>query len=185
MRLRWWARASAEDIHGIHLNDERVTVFTISPRTTNVAEYWHNIELCIDWSSRYGATGILLFEGNDTFVSVWVAGQAAFERSKTLSPLVAVNPIYMHPFAVAKLVNSYAQTYGRKTYLNMIAGTALSHQQELDDILSHDERYERLGEYAGADLGVADDGRAGHARGQVRQGQRAETLSADARGTAP
>ncbi len=129
-------------------NDERVTVFTISPRTTNVAEYWHNIELCIGWSSRYGATGILLFEGNDTFVSVWVAGQAAFERTKTLSPLVAVNPIYMHPFTVAKLVNSFAQTHGRKTYLNMIAGTALSHQQALDDNLSHDERYERLGEYA-------------------------------------
>ena len=91
-------------------NEERVTAFTISPRTMNVADYWHNIERCIAWSSSYGATGILLFEGNDTFVSVWVAGQAAFEHSKTLSPLVAVNPIYMHPFSVAKLVNSYAQT---------------------------------------------------------------------------
>ena len=129
-------------------HDEPVTVFTISPRTTKVDAYWRNIELCIEWSSAYQATGILLFEGNDTFVSVWVAAQATFEHSKTLSPLVAVNPIYMHPFSVAKLVNSYAQTYGRKTYLNMIAGTALSHMQALNDDLSHAERYERLGEYA-------------------------------------
>ena len=128
--------------------DEPVTVFTISPRTKNVEDYWRNIELCIAWSSAYRATGILLFEGNDTFVSVWVAAQTAFERSKTLSPLVAVNPIYMHPFSVAKLVNSYAQTHRRKTYLNMIAGTALSHLQALDDNLTHGERYERLGEYA-------------------------------------
>ena len=30
----------------------------------------------------------------------------------------------------------------------MITGTALSHLQAMDDNLSHDERYERLGEYA-------------------------------------
>src|SRR5262245_66598909 len=97
-------------------NDEPVTVFTISPRTTDVGEYWKNIELCIEWSSTYGATGLLLFEGNDTFISIWVAAQATFEHSETLSPLVAINPVYMHPFSVAKLVNSYAQVYRRKTY---------------------------------------------------------------------
>src|SRR5687767_5549449 len=128
--------------------DEPITVFTISPRTTNVDLYWRNIELCIALSSTYRATGILLFEGNDTFVSPWVAAQATFERSRTLSPLVAVNPIYMHPFSVAKLVNSYIQTHRRKTYLNMITGTALSHLQAMNDDLTHDQRYERLGEYA-------------------------------------
>lgn len=127
---------------------DRITVFTISPRTKDVAQYWGNIENCIDWSSRYGATGILLFEGNDTYVSPWVAAQVAFERSETLCPLVAVNPIYMHPFSVAKLVNSYAQIYGRRTFLNMITGTALSYLQAMDDELAHDQRYERLGEYA-------------------------------------
>jgi alkanesulfonate monooxygenase len=128
-------------------NDEPVTVFTISPRTTDVGEYWKNIELCIEWSSTYGATGLLLFEGNDTFISIWVAAQATFEHSGTLSPLVAINPVYMHPFSVAKLVNSYAQVYRRKTYLNMIAGTALSYLRALNDDLPHDQRYERLAEY--------------------------------------
>jgi alkanesulfonate monooxygenase len=128
--------------------DERITVFTISPRTTDVERYWRNIEQCIASSGAHGATGILLFEGNDTFVSPWVAAQAAFERTKTLCPLVAVNPIFMHPFSVAKLVNSYAQVYGRKTYLNMITGTALSYLRAMHDDIPHDERYARLGEYA-------------------------------------
>jgi alkanesulfonate monooxygenase len=129
-------------------NDEPITVFTISPRTLNVEAYWRNIELCIAWSNAYRATGLLLFEGNDTFISVWTAAQATFANSDRLSPLVAVNPVYMHPFSVAKLVNSYAQIYRRKTYLNMITGTALSHLDALNDALTHDQRYARLAEYA-------------------------------------
>lgn len=129
-------------------DNQAITVFTISPRTKDVVAYWRNIERCINWSSDYRATGILLFEGNDTFISPWVAAQATFALSQRLSPLVAVNPVYMHPFSVAKLVNSCGQIYGRKTYLNMITGTALSHLQALDDALTHDERYERLGEYS-------------------------------------
>src|SRR5687767_4022065 len=129
-------------------DSQAVTVFAISPRTKDVSAYWRNIERCISWSAEYRATGILLFEGNDTFIAPWVAAQATFALSQRLSPLVAVNPVYMHPFSVAKLVNSYGQIYGRKTYLNMITGTALSHLQALDDTLTHDERYERLGEYS-------------------------------------
>lgn len=127
---------------------EPVTVFMISPRTTDVSQYWRNIEDSIRFSDAYDATGILLFEGNDTYVSPWVAAQAAFERSETLEPLVAVNPVYMHPFSVAKLVNSFAQVYGRRTYLNMITGTALSYLAAMNDELAHDQRYERLGEFA-------------------------------------
>ena len=130
------------------LSNTKVSVFTISPRTKSTDEYWPNIENCIKWSDAHNATGILLFEGNDTYVSPWVAAQSVFAQSATLCPLVAVNPIYMHPFSVAKLINSYAQIYGRKTYLNMITGTALSYLHAMDDSLDHDQRYDRLREYA-------------------------------------
>ena len=40
--------------------------------------------------------------------------------TKNLCPLVAVNPVYMHPFAAAKMVSSFALMYQRKVYLNMI-----------------------------------------------------------------
>jgi alkanesulfonate monooxygenase len=68
-------------------------------------------------------------------------------RTANLCPLVAVNPIYMHPFTVARMIATFAYLYKRKTYLNMVTGTALSYLQALNDHLSHNERYDRLGEY--------------------------------------
>jgi alkanesulfonate monooxygenase len=129
-------------------DDEAIEVFTISPRTTIVDEYWKNIEQVIAWSDQYDATGILLFEGNDTFVQPWLAGHATFTNTTTLCPLVAVNPVYMHPFTAAKMVSSFAYLYGRKTYLNMITGTALSYLDALNDHLDKEQRYDRLREYS-------------------------------------
>jgi len=53
----------------------------------------------------------------------------------------------MHPFAAAKFVSSFAQLYGRKVYLNMITGTAVSDLLGLGDVQSHADRYVRLGEF--------------------------------------
>lgn len=127
---------------------ESVEVFTISPRTKDPDEYWKHIEQVIAWSDRYRATGILLFEGNDTYVSPWLAAHAALANTEQLCPLVAVNPVYMHPFSAAKMVSSFAYLYGRPTYLNMITGTALSYLEALDDHLEKEQRYDRLREYS-------------------------------------
>lgn len=64
-----------------------------------------------------------------------------------LYPIVAVNPIYMHPYTAAKMVSSFALMYQRKVCLNMITGTALNYLEALNEDLSHDDRYERLREY--------------------------------------
>ncbi|HEX2094418.1 MAG TPA: LLM class flavin-dependent oxidoreductase [Longimicrobiaceae bacterium] len=125
----------------------RIDVFTISPRTLDPREYWRNIEKVVDWSERYGCTGVLIFTGNDTFVDPWLVAQTVCIRTASLSPLVAVNPVYMHPFTAAKMISSLAYLYGRRVFLNMVTGTALSYQEALDDHLSHDERYDRLLEY--------------------------------------
>lgn len=122
-------------------------IFTISPRTRDRGKYLRDIWDTVDWSERYGCTGVLLFTGNDTYLDPWMAAQAAMARTERLSPLVAVNPVYMHPFAAAKMVASLSYLFGRKVYLNMVTGTALSYLEALDDRLSHGERYERLGEY--------------------------------------
>jgi alkanesulfonate monooxygenase len=64
-----------------------------------------------------------------------------------LKPLIAVNPVYSHPYTVAKAVSSLSRLYGRKIYLNMIAGTAVGDLRGLGDDLDHDGRYARLGEF--------------------------------------
>jgi alkanesulfonate monooxygenase len=48
---------------------------------------------------------------------------------------------------VAKLISSLAYAYGRRTYLNMVTGAALSYLRAMGDTLEHDLRYERLREY--------------------------------------
>ena len=131
----------------LQLVEQSVRVFILSHRTTDPQSYWNNILNVVDWSEKYGCSGVLLFEGNDTFISPWVAAQSALARTKHLSPLVAVNPIYMHPFSAAKLVSSLTQIYGRRIFLNMITGTALNYLEAMRDTASHDHRYDRLGEY--------------------------------------
>lgn len=125
----------------------KINFFILTHRTTDRDLYWSNIKNAADWSEKFGFTGILLFEGNDTFISPWVAAQETLCRTDCVSPLVAVNPIYMHPFTAAKFVSSLTQVFGRKIYLNMITGTALNYLHAMDDHISHDERYHRVQEY--------------------------------------
>lgn len=124
-----------------------VEVFTISPPTLDERLYRDNIVNHIRWSERYGCTGILIFTGNDCFVDPWLWAQIVCSETDRLCPLVAVNPVYMHPFSAAKMVSSLAYLYGRRTYLNMVTGSVKSYLESLDDRLAHDQRYDRLLEY--------------------------------------
>jgi alkanesulfonate monooxygenase len=133
----------------IRFANEVVSVFTISPRTLERTKYWRDIESIAALSQSAGCTGVLLFTGNDTFVEPWIAAQAVIEATTSLSPLVAVNPAYMHPFSVAKMVSSLAYVHQRRVHLNLVTGTALSHLRALgdDESLSKDDRYDRMIEY--------------------------------------
>jgi alkanesulfonate monooxygenase len=125
-----------------------IHIFTISPQTKDTGRYWQEILNVAEWSDELGWTGTLLFTGNDTYLEPWVVAQALLARTRALSPLVAVNPVYMHPFTVAKTLASLSRLYGRKLHLNLVTGTALNHLDSLGDRLSHDERYDRLCEFA-------------------------------------
>ena len=72
---------------------------------------------------------------------------ARSRATERLCPLVAVRPVYMHPYAVAKIVASIGHVYGRRVYLNMVAGGFRNDLVSLGDETSHDERYARLTEY--------------------------------------
>lgn len=130
----------------IEYGNKMIRTFAISPRTLEPDQYWRNIEDVGRWCGAYRFTGPLLFTGNDTFVEPWVAAQTVIDRYG-VSPLVAVNPVYMHPFSVAKMISSYAYSFGQRTFLNMVTGTSLSQHEALHDSLDHDEKYERLLEY--------------------------------------
>ncbi|MGH9426186.1 MAG: LLM class flavin-dependent oxidoreductase, partial [Terriglobia bacterium] len=67
--------------------------------------------------------------------------------TKALCPLVAVQPVYTHPYSVAKMVASFGYLYGRRLYLNMVAGGFKNDLAALNDTTPHDKRYDRLREY--------------------------------------
>ncbi|HET7766826.1 MAG TPA: LLM class flavin-dependent oxidoreductase [Burkholderiales bacterium] len=97
-------------------------------------------------SEDAGHEGILVVTDNGQ-LDPWLVSQIIVEATKRLCPLVAVQPAYMHPYSVAKMITSIAHLHGRRLYLNMVAGGFKNDLAALNDITPHDERYARLLEY--------------------------------------
>jgi alkanesulfonate monooxygenase len=98
------------------------------------------------WSEQYGCKGILVYTDN-SLVDAWLVSQIIIENTERLCPLVAVQPVYMHPYCVAKMVASFGYLYGRRIYLNMVAGGFKNDLSTFNDTTPHDKRYTRLIEY--------------------------------------
>ena len=98
------------------------------------------------WTEEAGHRGLLVYTDN-SLIDPWAVAQYLIERTDRLVPLVAVQPLYMHPFFLARRIASIAHLYGRPVDLNLVTGGFAGHQMELGDVLEHDERYERLTEY--------------------------------------
>src|SRR5256714_2792720 len=98
------------------------------------------------WSDAAGCEGILVYTDNG-LVDPWLIAQDIITHTPRLCPLVAVQPVYLHPYSVAKLVATLGFLHGRRIYLNMVAGGFKNDLEALDDRTPHDERYTRLVEY--------------------------------------
>lgn len=99
------------------------------------------------WSERLGCRGILVYTDNSQ-PDPWLLAQFIVQNTRALCPLVAVQPVYMHPYTVAKMVATIGHLYGRRVYLNLVAGGFRNDLLALNDTTPHDERYDRLAEYA-------------------------------------
>ena len=125
-----------------------IQLFSTSPQSlgADCASYVHNVIEVARWSERAGCAGILVYTDN-SIVDPWLVSQIIVENTASLSPLVAVQPVYMHPYTVAKMVTSIAFLHNRRLHLNMVAGGFKNDLVALDDRTPHDRRYERLVEY--------------------------------------
>jgi len=138
--------------------NSRLEIFSTCPPIGNtpLAEYSKAVADAARWSENWGCTGILVYTDNSQ-VDPWLVSQVIVQETKHLAPLVAVQPIYMHPYTVAKMVSSLGALYGRRIYLNLVAGGFKNDLVALDDPTPHDERYERLVEYATIIKGLLAD----------------------------
>lgn len=125
-----------------------VELFSTCPQSGvgDCQAYTKRVADVAEWSEKFGCTGILVYTDN-SLVDPWLLSQIILEHTRHLQPLVAVQPAYMHPYTVAKMVASFGYLYGRRLSLNMVAGGFKNDLTALNDNTPHDSRYARLIEY--------------------------------------
>jgi alkanesulfonate monooxygenase len=128
--------------------DRPLEVFSTCPPSNeaDLDSYLQHAMEVARWSEQHGCRGILVYSDNSQ-LDAWTVSDAIIRNTRSLCPLVAVQPIYMHPYTVAKMVTSIGRLYQRRVYLNMVAGGFKNDLTALNDTTPHDKRYERLAEY--------------------------------------
>jgi alkanesulfonate monooxygenase len=128
--------------------DAKVRLFSTCPQAPDHSQetYVKRLIEVARWSDEVGCEGILIYTDN-RLLDGWLIAQLIIENTKQLCPLLAVQPAYMHPYSVAKMIASMAYLHSRRVCLNMVAGGFLNDLATLNDRLPHDRRYDRLVEY--------------------------------------
>src|SRR5215468_2420979 len=146
--------------------NRRVKIFSTAPQSVDhqPGDYLQKISNVARWSEANGCEGILVYTDN-RILDPWLVAQVIIQHTSRLCPLVAIQPVYMHPYSVAKMITSLGFLYHRRVYLNMVAGGFSNDLVSLDDTTPHDRRYDRLVEYTeivkrllGAEAVVSFDG---------------------------
>jgi len=125
-----------------------IEIFSTCPQSSQVSkeDYLKNVADVARWSEQYGCKGILVYTDN-SLIDPWLVAQLVIQSTTALCPLVAVQPIYMHPYTVAKMAASYGYLFDRRIFLNMVAGGFKNDLVALNDTTPHDRRYDRMIEY--------------------------------------
>ena len=122
------------------------------------------------WSEAAGCRGILTYTDNAT-LDPWIVARELIEHTETLVPLVAVNPVYTHPFAISKMISTIRFISDRRVDLNLVAGGFKRHLRQLGCRLTHDERYDRLTEFGAIITRLLHRHRPGHFRRKLLPGK--------------
>ena len=128
---------------------ETLQVFTTCPQSKDFppADYVARVAEIAAWSDEASASGMLIYTDNG-LVDPWLLADHVLRVTRALCPLVAVQPVYMHPYTAAKMVATAGFLHGRRLWLNMLAGGFKNDLAALGDRTPHDDRYVRTVEYA-------------------------------------
>jgi alkanesulfonate monooxygenase len=136
-----------------------IQLFSSCPRSTHVARsrYLQYVADVARWTERAGWTGTFVSSDN-SLVDPWLLAHVIVRTTDALRPLVALQPAYMHPYAVAKQITSFAYLYGRPLSLDLNVGEPDHDLDALGDAVPRDRRVARLVEYARIVMGLLETG---------------------------
>lgn len=128
---------------------ERLVLYSTCPGDTRQVDnsYPDLVRQVARWSEAAGCEGILIYSGN-TSLDPFAVAQTILTSTDRLVPLVAVQPVYTHPFTVARILMTFAVMFQRRVDLNLVAGGFRLDLAALGDQVSHDRRYDRLASFA-------------------------------------
>src|SRR5262245_58150199 len=129
---------------------------TCPPSSQYKGDYLRKVQEVAEWCDDAGIEGILVYTDN-SLVDPWLVSQVILTCTSSLAPLVAIQPVYMHPYTAAKMVTTFSYLYNRRIYLNMVAGGFVNDLVALCDFIEHDDRYDRLIEYVSIMKCLFDD----------------------------
>lgn len=126
-----------------------VDLFTTTPQSVdfNRLEFLHEINRVSGQSESFGYKGILIYSDN-RLADPWMVAGIVLAATTRLLPMIALQPMYMHPYTVAKKIASIGLIYDRAIALNLVAGGFVNDLRAIADLTPHDRRYDRLAEYA-------------------------------------
>jgi alkanesulfonate monooxygenase len=121
---------------------QTVEIFSSCPTSLGIApkSYLKRAREVARWSERHGFCGVLV-HADTRLVDPWLVSQVIVQSTRTLGPLIAVQPAYMHPFTVANMIATFAALYGRRLFIHWVTSPSA-------DETPHEERYDRLVEFA-------------------------------------
>jgi alkanesulfonate monooxygenase len=127
---------------------QRPTLYSTAPpyRGEDPGDYARQVASVARWSEQAGCSGILVYTDN-SLLDPWLISQIVLQSTRTIAPLVAIQPIYMHPYSAAKMIATLSLLHGRRIDLNMLAGGFKNDLVALGDPTPHDRRYDRMVEF--------------------------------------
>jgi alkanesulfonate monooxygenase len=129
--------------------DTPLALFATCPQSRDLSQdaYLRQVIDVSQWSEQFGYQGILVYSDNG-IVDPWFVSQIVLQHTRRIEPLIAIQPVYMHPYVAAKKVSTLGFLHNRRVALNMLAGGFKNDLAALDDRTPHDDRYRRMVEYA-------------------------------------
>ena len=125
-------------------------VYSVAPRCESVDElisYHDRLKELVRQIEGLSWDGLLV-PHNFHEIDPWAVASAVGHAGTTAVPLIAVQPMATPPHSAAMFAAAFVALYRRPLYFNLVSGAREDEMRRLGETLVHDERYQRLREYA-------------------------------------